>query len=123
MPEAKPTYTVWTAVVLVGFYLALTGVMFAQAGTIDASAWQNKLIIYNGFTAFAATAAGVLLGTQIQQANVTAARTELAEKQAGIKALLEDVGQPGTGSGNNQESLGAGDARVETLRRGLIDLL
>lgn len=121
MPEAKPTYTLLTAGILVLFYLALTGVMFAQAGNIDPSAWQNKLIIYNGFTAFAATAAGVLLGTQIQQANVTAARTELAEKREGIKALLEDVGQPGSGGG--AESMGAADPRIETLRRGLVDLL
>ena len=121
MPEAKPTYTLLTAGILVLFYLALTGVMFAQAGAIDASAWQNKLIIYNGFTAFAATAAGVLLGTQIQQANVTEARAELAEKKAGIKALLEDVGQPGSGGG--AESMGATDPRLETLRRGLVDLL
>ena len=120
MGDTKPTYTVWTAVVLVAFYLGLTGFMFWYAGG-DPAVWQQRLVVYNGFTAFAATAAGVLLGTQIQQANVTAARTELAEKQAGIKALIEDVGEPGAGGA---EAFGpAANAQAEALRRRLVDLL
>jgi hypothetical protein len=120
MPEVKPTYTVWTAGVLVGFYLIMTAFMFWYAGG-DIAVWQQRLVVYNGFTAFAATAAGVLLGTQIQQANVTEARAELAENKAGIKALLEDIGQPGSGGG--AEAMGATDPRMESLRRGLVDLL
>lgn len=83
-PPAKksdpPLYALLTAAVLLLLYCGLTIAMVAEfaSSTTDADGkvWERALLIYNSFTAFAVVAGSVLLGTQIQQANVKAARRE-----------------------------------------------
>ena len=78
-----PIHALVTAGVLLALYVGLTIAMVGYfAGSADGKLWEHALLIYNGFTAFAVAAGGVLLGTQIQQANVAAARREANDAKA-----------------------------------------
>lgn len=127
--ELKPAYTLWTAAAIVALYLVLTMVMFWD-GDATADAWERRLLIYNGFTAFAMTAAGVLLGTTIQQANVNAAKAEAevakaetAETKEGIKRVLAEEPEGGESLARGIGSSVAGTGGDGALRRRLVDLL
>lgn len=80
-PAGPPLHALVTAGVLLLLYVGLTIAMIFLAEKGDGR-WEHALLIYNGFTAFAVAAGGVLLGTQIQQANVTAARREATEAKS-----------------------------------------
>lgn len=104
-PAGPPLHALVTAGVLLLLYVGLTIAMIVLAERGD-ERWEHALLIYNGFTAFAVAAGGVLLGTQIQQANVTAARREATEarsesdrvKQA-ARAALAATHAPSTTAG------------------------
>ena len=71
-----PPHALITAAALLLLYIGLTIAMMSWFSAEPNERWDRVLLIYNGFTAFGLAAGGVLLGTQIQQANVTAARRE-----------------------------------------------
>lgn len=77
-----PLHALVTAGVLLLLYVGLTVAMMGYFAASEGKLWEHALLIYNGFTAFAVAAGGVLLGTQIQQANVTAARREATEARS-----------------------------------------
>lgn len=79
-PSGPPFYAQLTAGVLLLLYVGLTVAMMLYFNTKET--WDHALLIYNGFTAFALAAAGVLLGTQVQQATANAARRESLEARA-----------------------------------------
>lgn len=81
-PSSPPPHALFTAAVLLVLYVGLTISMMAYFAADNTHLWEHALLVYNGFTAFAVAAGGVLLGTQIQQANVTAARREATEARA-----------------------------------------
>jgi hypothetical protein len=74
-------YNLLTAFVILGLFVYFTWDMyFYRAAFIEkerVDIWKNSYMIYSGFLTFAAGAAGVLLGTQIQ-----AGRVAEAQKQA-----------------------------------------
>lgn len=77
-PSAPPLYAQLTAGALLALYVGLTVAMMIHAG----KSWDHVLLIYNGFTGFALAAAGVLLGTQVQQTTVNTARRDSFEARA-----------------------------------------
>lgn len=79
-PSAPPLYAQLTAGVLLALYVGLTVAMLVQFN--PDKLWDHALLIYNGFTAFALAAAGVLLGTHVQQSTVNAARRDSLEARA-----------------------------------------
>ncbi|MDO8377995.1 hypothetical protein [Phenylobacterium sp.] len=81
-PAGPPLHALLTAGVLLLLYVGLTVAMMGYFAASEGKLWEHALLIYNGFTAFAVAAGGVLLGTQIQQANVTAARREATEAKS-----------------------------------------
>jgi hypothetical protein len=83
-PASPRPYALAAAAVLLALYVGLTIAMvvhFAKAPP-NSPQWEHALLIYNGFTAFAVAAAGVLLGTQIQQTVVASARNEATQAKA-----------------------------------------
>lgn len=89
-PAGPPLYALLTAAALLALYIGLTIAMMVRfAG--DDKLWEHALLIYNGFTAFAVAAGGVLLGTQIQQANVAAARREAGEAKTDANRARQAV--------------------------------
>lgn len=94
--SSLPRYTVMTAAIIVGMYLVLTLIMIFSLGAKpdEEPHWQHALLIYNGFMAFATSAAGVLLGTQIQQANVAASQQmagQAAASEQKVKSAVKDA--------------------------------
>lgn len=84
-PSAKPVYAIVTAVIILIIYVGLTWLLFSKfvfSGTDPRPGeWDRALILYNSFVAIASAAAGVVLGAQVQQTNVTNARKDAAEAQ------------------------------------------
>ena len=75
-PSDPPRHALITAAALLLLYIGLTIAMMSWFSAEGDKRWDRVLLIYNGFTAFGLAAGGVLLGTQIQQGNVKAARRE-----------------------------------------------
>lgn len=78
MTSAKSTIA---AIVLTAIWLVASWYLFdkfAMQTPPLGSNWERALIIYNGLASVGFTAIGVLLGTQVQQANVARARQEAA---------------------------------------------
>ena len=113
-PPGPPFYVLITAAALLALYAGLTIAMMVEYAPAGGAQWDRVLVIYNGFTAFAAAAAGALLGTQVQRANVAAARGEAEKAKSAIRSALA-----ATESGGATESARAGADVRATLLRGL----
>ena len=107
-PKSGPGWpALITAAILLALYVGLTIAMIAHFATDTTKetgqmVWERTLLIYNSFMSFAAAAGGVLLGTQIQQAQVGAAHQQAAAatqeadkaKQAAVGALAATHADP-----------------------------
>lgn len=118
-----PRYAVLTAAIILVVYLGLTFIMIFALSKYpnDDPRWTHALLIYNGFMSFATAAAGLLLGTQIQQGAVEASQKDAADAKASeqtTKQAIHDVLDlwPGTftEAGGAQPSA---DALAELHRR------
>jgi hypothetical protein len=112
-PTRLPWYSVATgAIILVGFSW-LAYFMVGAAGAIgqdDQFHWDRLLLIFNAVQTLTVAAAGVLLGTTVQQARVASAearadaaegdakgaRTDAAKAEA-ARRLIEHLDPPGGG--------------------------
>jgi hypothetical protein len=119
-----PRYTVITASVVVGVYLALTGLMLWVFGFDPRPGpnWDHAILIYNSFLGFAFAAGGVLLGTQIQQVNVDAARREAGEAKSETAKVKQAVKNAVTEAGDDRGGANAPDpaARLARVRNALL---
>ncbi len=101
MTDKMPSYRLITAGVLLLAYLAFAGVLLWLLYSVPrekAPEWNNVLVIFNAIGALATAAVGVLLGVEVQQANVEAAQmraeqsaAETARKNTGIFAALASL--------------------------------
>ena len=82
-------YRLLAAAVILGLYLALAIAILLQAARWEGSAWDHAMAIFASFGAIATAAASVLLGVEVQQANVEGARKEAGAATAQFAALAE----------------------------------
>jgi cytochrome bd-type quinol oxidase subunit 2 len=98
MSDKMPSYRLITAGILLLAYLVFAGVLLGQLYSVPkdkAPDWNNVLVVFNAIGALATAAVGVLLGVEVQQANVDSAQkraeqsaAEAARKSTGILAAL-----------------------------------
>jgi hypothetical protein len=81
-------YSLLAAAALLLLYIGLTLAMIVYYSDAQPPLWDHVLLIYNGFNAFAVAGGGVLLGTQIQRANVASANTETERVKQAARAAL-----------------------------------
>ena len=88
-----PRYAIISAAIIVLVFLGLTLVMmFSVSSYADNDVhWTHSLLIYNSFMSFATAAAGVLLGTQIQQSSVAASQKQATEAKVGEKTAKDAI--------------------------------
>ena len=116
--SGPPRYALLTAAVLLALYVGLTVAMIVEyAESTQQMRWDRVLVIYNGFSAFAAAAGGVLLGTQVQRVNLVQARKETERAKSAIREALALTEPAGTTT-LDARSATAADVR-DILRRGL----
>jgi len=106
-----PWYSLITGAIILGGFAWFTYYMVVSASTIgkdDQFHWDRLLLIFNAIQTLTVAAAGVLLGTTVQQARVasaenradaaqsaaTAAQTDAA-KAAAARKLIEQLDPPG----------------------------
>ena len=90
MDASTPTYRLIAAAILLGMYLTIACILLwllYHPGN-PAPAWDQVLVIFNAIGAIATTAAGVLLGVEIQRESVTRAdrAADDAKKDAALKS-------------------------------------
>jgi|GraSoiStandDraft_4_1057263.scaffolds.fasta_scaffold2344780_1 hypothetical protein len=104
------------ATLVVVVFLFFCNSMFEQAQTLPAEAqfrWDRMVMIFNTVQTIATAAAGVLLGTTVQQARVASAEARAnkadaqasanqseASKAAAARRVLSELQPPGQGDGN-----------------------
>lgn len=72
------------AVLTIIYFGFVVGLLYHFAWTDNAVGnWERALVIFNGVASIGFAAAGVLLGTTVQQANVSNARRDAAEAKVG----------------------------------------
>ncbi len=81
-------YSLLAAAALLLLYIGLTLAMIVYYADDPPPKWDHVLLIYNGFNAFAVAGGGVLLGTQIQRANVASANNEAERVKQAARAAL-----------------------------------
>ena len=108
-PAKLPAYAVWCAGILIATYLAMTFVMFFQFSGKDNPNWQNAMTVYNGFQAFATAAAGLLLGTTIQQTRVNNAERQAAQAKNERDAAHSTINQIRSAISDDSAAGGAAD--------------
>jgi hypothetical protein len=73
MEVSVPTYRLIAAGIAMLLYLIVAGVILARvlggASAMDTVTWQQVIVVFNAVGAIATTAAGVLLGVEIQHAS------------------------------------------------------
>jgi hypothetical protein len=89
-PVNEPRYRLWTAVIILILYVALCIYMISvlSDNSTNAPNWDHALVVFNAFGAIAMSAAGVLLGTEIQQETVNSANRESARIRSAAKEAL-----------------------------------
>lgn len=134
-----PTYTLVAAVFLGLAWLFASWLMYRRFVQSDQTGtWDHALVLYNGLSSVGFTAIGVLLGTQVQQVNVSAARreaetarksateakTDAAKLRAGARAAAKAATPAADlGGGSPADAAKAAAARLDAVRGHLIDLL
>jgi len=116
-PNTPPLHALITAGALLLLYVGLTIAMMAWFAGKTGTLWDHALLIYNGFTGFAVAAGGVLLGTQIQQANVASARrtADRAQREEGRVKRLAGAALAATGEPTELTRGGQDVTRVRSL--------
>lgn len=101
-------YRLWAAAVIMTLYAALCAYMIfvLSASPQNSPRWDHALVIFNAFGAIATTAAGVLLGTEIQQQNVNAANQEVARVKAAARTALSALNEPASAERTSDASNG-----------------
>lgn len=121
--DDKPTYRLYVAGGVLALYLIVAGTLIWNilSADIPAARWDQVIVIFNAIGALATTAAGVLLGVEIQQGNVDAARHDArnsaaaaARKDEAARAALEHLEDGGTASATV-----AADASISRARLAL----
>ena len=125
--EKRSLLTTLVALALTGLYIFACWFLvnrFALENPLPDAQWQRALVIFSGISSVGFAAIGVLLGTTVQQVNVSAAREQAAnakaeaEKKTGaIKnalATLHNTGKPDDVGGGAPE-------RISTAHRILLD--
>jgi hypothetical protein len=101
MDNPIPSYRLIAACIILIAYFTVAGVLLSNLyhpGSGPAPEWDHVLVVFNAIGALATTAAGVLLGVEIQQANVRAATKDaqnqvktVERKNAAITTALENL--------------------------------
>jgi len=89
-----PSYRLVTAGLILIAYFAVSGILLSRvlgaSPALQAGTWEQVIVIFNAVGAIATTAAGVLFGAEIQQANVRDARGE-AQREAANAAKTREA--------------------------------
>jgi hypothetical protein len=106
------------AILLTLVFLGVSIWLLATYGTGE-HGWDHAVVVYNALTSIAFTAAGVLLGTKVQQVNVDKANAdakhandEAGKKSGAIKSALTAL--DGSAGRSVQED-GGGTATVDSI--------
>jgi PBP1b-binding outer membrane lipoprotein LpoB len=106
MPKL-PWYSLLTAVILLGGFLLIANFMIDVGQTLpkdEQYKWERLITIFNTVQTLAVAAAGVLLGTAVQQARVTSAEASAktnadeAAKAKAAREALRGLQPPGAGA-------------------------
>ena len=87
-----PSYRLIAAAVIVVAYFIVAGILLNKAlsgGTIPN--WDQIIVVFNAVGALATTAAGVLLGAEVQQSNVRAAQFESRARAAEVQQMRSAI--------------------------------
>ena len=121
----QPIVTTIVALALAALYVAACWFLlrrFALDQRLPELQWQRALMIFSGISSVGFAAIGVLLGTTVQQMNVSAAKADANKKAIAIKgAIAELAGTPGA----KPDDIGGGtaDTRAAAARRILLESL
>ena len=116
MGKTVAWYSIIAAMIIVFLFLGLSWYMLHDVAATDPTVqyrWERALSIYNGLQALAAAAAGVLLGTTVQQSNVKAAEARAdaaqtgAQKANAAKQVLNSQPPPGGAALSNDQKVNA----------------
>jgi len=118
-----PSYRLITAgIILIGYFI-IAGILLANLydpAPGIAPEWDHVLVIFNAIGAFATMSAGVLLGVEIQQDNVSTAIKDaerLAASAAGKDAAMRQALEHLESDAGVAMNVGApSDARLALLR-------
>jgi hypothetical protein len=101
MTNDPPSYRLYVAGIILAIYFSIAGYLLYRIynpGPGEAPVWDQVVFVFNAVGAIATTAAGVLLGVEVQQGNVNAARREArdaaivsARKDEAVRAALEHL--------------------------------
>ena len=110
--DDKPSYRLYVAGGILAIYLIIAGMLMWKVLSVDlpTAKWDQVIVIFNAIGALATTAAGVLLGVEIQQGNVDSARHEARNSAAGAARKDEAV----RSALEHLEGAGAASAAVAT---------
>lgn len=119
-------YRLVTAAVILALYAILAVVMLLAGSNWAEDRWAHALTIFTSFGAIATAAASVLLGVEVQQNNVDAARRRTEEVTGQLAALREahriamaTANGPVATAGN----AGSAEDRLERVRSLLADAI
>jgi hypothetical protein len=127
MMDDTPSYRLYVAGGILAIYLIIAGMLVWKVLSpgIPAQNWDQVIVIFNAIGTLATIAAGVLLGVEIQQGNVDAARHEArnsaavaARKDEAVRAALEHLEGAGATSAAVATDASVSRARL-TLQRAL----
>lgn len=84
--EKMPSYRLIAAGLALLLYFSVAGVILNRVlgaeGALASGTWEQVIVVFNAVGAIATTAAGVLLGVEIQQASVQQSQRESRELSA-----------------------------------------
>ncbi len=124
MNTVLPTYRLVAAAILLTMYFTIACILLylLYHPPVNPPVWDQVLVIFNAIGAIATTAAGVLLGVEIQRENVVRAdekaekaKTDAEQKGAAIRAALAEIDTLGIGG----VAAGASVVDLGPLRAGL----
>jgi hypothetical protein len=113
------TVPVLVGTVLLALYVALTYWLFSHFGFADAAVgnWERAMVLYNSVTTLAFAAAGVVLGVQVQQKNVAAAKAETQELKTKVGVVAQQLAPPAATIGlESTQTVDASTAREASVR-------
>lgn len=95
----KITTTI-AAALIAAVFLGMSVYLLLHFGinTAPSGDWDHTLVIYNAINSVGFTAVGVLLGAQVQQVNVSAAKADAQKKGDTAKAALAALNNVAPGS-------------------------
>jgi len=129
IPHWRQFSTVAAAALLLALYLYaswylmghFTGTNAQGVPVVGELGWSRALVVYNGIASIGFAAAGVLLGTTVQQVNLAAAKADAAKKGAALKDALDKATTPPPAASGSDVG-GAGPVvRLEAVRQALIN--